>query len=135
MKKCFKCKKIKTLEQFYKHRGMGDGHLNKCKTCAKKDVRRRYYDPETRPKIKEYERKRFQTAHRKTKVAEYQRARRASKPGKNRARQLAGKLDKQPCEQCGEIRAEAHHSDYRRPLAVRWLCFTHHREAHGQLID
>jgi len=37
-KKCFKCGVEKELDDFYKHPQMGDGHLNKCKECTKKDT-------------------------------------------------------------------------------------------------
>lgn len=37
MKVCFKCDIEKDLGSFYKHKGMKDGHLNKCIDCAKKD--------------------------------------------------------------------------------------------------
>ena len=37
-KTCFKCGLIKPLTEYYKHKRMGDGHLNKCKDCTKKDV-------------------------------------------------------------------------------------------------
>lgn len=140
-KKCFKCKRTKPIEQFYKHKEMADGHLNKCKLCTKKDVRRRYYDPESREKIKEYERKRFQTSHRKAKVLEYQRTRRKRSPGKNKARAKVlqaikrGDLVRLPCEVCGLDASEAHHVDYRKPLEVSWLCFVHHREEHGHIFD
>jgi hypothetical protein len=37
-KTCFKCSEVKPLAEFYKHPGMTDGHLGKCKTCTIKDT-------------------------------------------------------------------------------------------------
>lgn len=40
-----------------------------------------------------------------------------------------GTIERAPCEECG-TEAEAHHDDYSKPLAVRWLCRKHHRQWH-----
>ena len=41
-KKCFKCGIEKKLFEFYKHKEMKDGYLNKCKSCTKKDTKNNY---------------------------------------------------------------------------------------------
>lgn len=116
---------------------MGDGHLNKCKDCAKKDVTENR--SKRRLQYSAYERQRFQRPERKDQVREAQQRRRARYPEKEQARRTIsngirnGKLERGVCEVCGE-EAEAHHEDYSRALDVRWLCFKHHREEHGQVV-
>lgn len=44
-----------------------------------------------------------------------------------------GVIERQPCEICGAVEFEAHHSDYSRPYDVRWLCRKHHKQEHKRL--
>lgn len=46
-----------------------------------------------------------------------------------------GKLLKTPCEVCGETEVIAFHSDYEKPLEVRWLCRLHHLKEQGKLLE
>lgn len=57
-KACFKCTQVKPLTEFYKHAQMGDGHLNKCKECTRKDTENRYNALRTDPAFLEKERER-----------------------------------------------------------------------------
>lgn len=133
MKKCKKCGVKKPLSEFYKHALMVDGHLNICKDCKKAYIRK--YSKT--PKGKAVDRKREKTVKRKVWKKQYQRKYRERNRLKYKARTIVtnalrdGKLKREPCEVCGK-KAESHHDDYNKPLEVRWLCFKHHRELHGQ---
>ena len=129
-KTCFKCNKTLPLEEFYKHKAMADGHLNKCKECAKKDVdAHRLLNIE---KIRAYDRLRGNRQG-YSYIKEY----RAANDEKYKAHGIvsravkAGKLIKHPCFICGCEKTEAHHPDYSSPLDVVWLCPAHHKQTHA----
>lgn len=139
MKKCFKCHETKPLSEFYKHKRMADGHLNKCKACTKNDVKKNRY--KNYEYYSDYERRRFHENEDRRKYS-YEKScqHRQSNPIKTRARSLlyravrAGRLVKQPCAACGTTEnIEAHHEDYSKPLEVVWLCRKHHGEIHRQI--
>lgn len=151
VKKCFKCLTEKELGQFYKHSEMADGHLNKCKDCTKSDshavraARLDYYQEYDRKRASLPKRvqKRMEIAERwknDPKLKERRNKLSADWRENNKIKRAAhilvgnaiakGKLIKQPCEVCGELKVDAHHDDYTKPLDVRWLCKTHHAEHH-----
>jgi hypothetical protein len=136
MKKCFKCNENKELTEFYRHKEMSDGHVNKCKDCNKQDViinrksKLQYY--------REYDKKRNSLEHRKIKSIEKCSNYRKENPKKYKAHSLVnssirnGKLKKPKiCESClSQSKLNAHHDDYDKPLSVRWLCSPCHSEWH-----
>lgn len=154
MKPCIKCKNVKPLEMFYKHKQMSDGHVNKCKECTKEDVRenrRKKIDYYT-----EYEKSRAMLPHRVKCRSEYQKTeagqeaiKRAhekyvsNNPQKRRAHVLLGNAvrdgrvtKRYSCEECGAGgRIHGHHDDYSKPLEVRWLCPSCHKKWHDENGD
>lgn len=151
MKECFKCNIEKELDEFYVHRKMADGHLNKCKDCTKKDSEDRRAKLEAEDLewvLKERERQRNkQTKRRKEgRIKDYDNFSRNQKykekyPEKYAARIAVGnairdgKITKGSCF-CGECEnVQAHHSDYSKSLDVEWLCVQHHNERHVQERD
>lgn len=112
---------------------MKDGHLNKCKVCAKKDVHVHRHESPSREKILAYDR-----ARGNRQSAQELREYRAKYPKKYKAHCLINnaiktkKLFREPCEVCGKEHTHGHHDDYDRPLNVRWLCPEHHRQWHAE---
>jgi len=43
-----------------------------------------------------------------------------------------GKLNREPCGECGKLEVEAHHDDYAHPLAIIWLCHICHMKLHRE---
>lgn len=135
-KTCFKCERVLPRTEFYAHSRMADGLLGKCKECTKTDVKARY--AMTIDDRHAYEAKRNATPERKAALRRYSRQRYRQTPEKAKARSMIGnavrdgRVTRQPCEVCGDPKSQAHHEDYSKPLDVKWLCFYHHRVAHGQ---
>jgi len=44
-----------------------------------------------------------------------------------------GLITPEPCQVCGDPKAEAHHPDHRDPLTVEWFCRLHHKREHQRL--
>lgn len=134
MKQCFKCKETKPLGEFYKHRGMADGHLNKCKDCTKRDAW--LHRQENIDRIREYDRGRNSLPHRVASRTANTSAYRVRYPERYKATTAVnnalkrGAITKTACWVCGEAEVDAHHADYSRPLDVIWLCVMHHRQIH-----
>lgn len=131
-KECFKCKEVKPLDDFYRHPQMADGHVNKCKSCNKLDVRKNRTD-----KIEHYRAYDRKRGNRLTKewLDDYH----AKFPKKTRAQRLVayhvrkGTLVRESCGDCGsDFHVHAHHDDYDKPLNVRWLCAACHHQWHAK---
>lgn len=141
MKICFKCKVEQSVNNFYAHPQMADGHLNKCKICTRKDVSKNYL--KNRDYYVEYEQRRNQTAERRS----YQTRRcvknRKAYPKQCKARDVLGRavrdqkvIKPEQCQQCGKRdRIHGHHEDYEKPLEVVWLCARCHFRKHRKLLE
>lgn len=118
-KRCFKCGKVKPLSEFYAHPMMADGHLNKCKDCAKADAkahREAYPERDLDTRLRACAKN---PTHKNANMAVD-------------AALRCGRLNRpERCQGCGrsgdETRLSAHHYDYTKPLDVIWLCAACHR--------
>lgn len=136
-KKCFKCQAVKTIEEFYKHSKMADGHLNKCKECTKNDVKD--HREKNLDKVRAYDRQRAKTESRIKHNIEVTCAWRQQDKRRQTAHSAVAKavkngdLVRQPCETCSNPKSVGHHDDYDKPLDVRWLCQACHTQHHKRI--
>lgn len=134
MKTCFKCGETKPLSEFYAHPRMRDGRLNKCTACTRKDVQENrvarigHYRAYDRARCTEERHRSIALSHKRH--HDHHRARVTVHNALRR-----GTLVRRPCEVCNDPKTEAHHTDYARPLDVRWLCRKHHGMAHRMDAD
>ena len=129
----------KPLDDFYKHPKMGDGHLGKCKECAKKDTmenKLRNYEY-----YRKYDIERSNTPRRIELRKETTERYRHEYPDKINACQKARRArikglitPPNSCPSCGYGgKLIMHHPDYSKPLEVEWMCQRCHKRLHAQL--
>lgn len=104
-KVCFKCKNEKELIEFYVHKKMADGHLNKCKECTKVDTQNRQNalrnNPDWCEKEKERNRNKYYRLEYKEKYKQSSEVKKITNlrhreryPEKYKARLLAQRIDR-----------------------------------------
>lgn len=130
---CNKCKIEKNLEEcFYTQTKVPLKYDYRCKECHKNLSALRHqkdYCPKKQriKSIKRRESGKLKESRQKM-VEKY--------PEKYKARYVLrnavawGKVNKLPCEVCGEVKSQGHHPNYSKPLEVIWLCRKHHMELH-----
>ena len=149
MKVCKECKIEKEIGSFYKHHAMADGHLNKCIDCVKARVGK--HREANLEKIRAYDKKRANDPNRVMARKEYAQSEqgklshkkslinyREKFPMKYAAHVIFGNAIKNKkivrgfiCSKCSsDKKIEGHHDDYTKPLEVRWLCESCHKEWH-----
>ena len=101
---------------------MPSGYAKQCKECVKARARNNPNNRKTRP-----------TTEARRKASREYSSKYPNKAAAHNAVETALKRNliiKGCCEVCGSSSVSAHHDDYLKPLAVRWLCRTHHAEWH-----
>lgn len=117
-KRCARCTETLPLTTFSRR---GTNYQPYCKPCATANLRDWLKRPGNRARLYDA------TAASKQRYPERDKARH-----KLNAAVRAGRVAPGPCEVghgC-QGKVEAHHDDYAKPLAVRWLCRTHHAALH-----
>ena len=123
-KVCFKCHRELPLTEFYRHPQMGDGHLNKCKDCTKKDVHENYERRIESPAFVEKERARGREKYKRLYAGL-----------KRVCPHCSGKNTKHNLNKLGIITTgfEVHHWNYNYSMDIFLLTPRQHKKVHAFL--
>lgn len=124
---CFKCGQEKPLSEFYRHPRMADGHLNKCKECAKKDVSQNYEKNIQSEEYVEKERERCRDKYRRLYAGRLEKTHSHMENSSTR-RELTQK------GVVIERGMEVHHWNYNKRLSVFILTAREHKKVHRGLV-
>ena len=131
MKICFRCNIEKDLSEFYKHKQMSDGHLNKCKKCTKNDSIKTYNKLVSTPEGLNKERARHREKYKRLDYCEKQKKWDKNKPWKKS--QIYKNLSRKFKAPKG---FELHHWNYNDPYLedVVIMDISSHRRLHNHLV-
>lgn len=135
MQECGRCGSEKPDESFTVNRARESGLAAWCRECMREYRLERGATREPGWVRKTSDMQAYQREYRKKNREKYREYEKRRPTLVKRARWTVkeavktGKMVRWPCFLCGEV-ADAHHPAYDLPLAVTWLCKTHHREAH-----
>ena len=136
-KRCVKCKKIKSIIEFYKSRGKKDGHRYDCKLCHLKNMKRYFQTKKGKYVISKAVRCYQQTEKGRIAKRIWEKRYYISHPQYHKSSASisyaikTGKLphpDSLQCHYCFKQAEQYHHPDYNRPLYVIPVCRKCHRK-------
>lgn len=147
MYRCSRCRIVKPVTEFYKQSNSVKGHTSACKLCTNAAMRAYYaaHQQERSQAIRNYMkspqgkvvrgqiREKYRTSSRgKATIKVYLARHAVADKARGTLRQAVrnGHVQRGACGICGKLNAHGHHEDYTQPLAVLWLCHTHHTLIH-----
>lgn len=153
-KSCTQCGQRLPLNDFYNNRSRADGKADACKQCHRAGIERYRAANKEKCRKQAYRWLQRNLAARRAKQAIWRRNNpekcnailrrwRERHPEACKAHNIVGRAKRNgtlvppsTCEHCGkQVRLEAHHPDYSKPLEVIWLCIRCHDRLEGVIHD